>query len=45
MYVKSNVRVMTVSDMLMSIYPKRGSQGIVDLVDTEYGRLVECCIV
>jgi hypothetical protein len=32
---------MTVSDVLMSIYPKRGSQGIVDLVDTEYGRLVE----
>ncbi len=27
--------------VLMSIYPKRGSQGIVDLVDAEYGRLVE----
>lgn len=27
--------------VLMSIYPKRGSHSVVDLVDTEYGRLVE----
>ena len=27
--------------VLMSIYPKRGPQGTVDLVETEYARLVE----
>ena len=34
------VSLLTDDVVLLSIYPKRGPQGAVDLVDSEYGRLI-----
>ena len=35
------VSLLTDDLVLLSIYPKRGPQGAVDLIDSEYGRLLE----